>query len=375
MQDPRITQLAANLVRHSTRVAAGDKVLIEATDVPDEIVVALIDEITEAGGLPSVTLKSNRVLRQLYSSATDEGMSLIGDCERYRMEKMNAYIGVRGFTNMHELSDVPRDKMSLYQTRWFSPVHIEVRVPNTRWVVLRWPTRAMAQAASMSTDAFERFYFDVCCLDYARMSAAMDPLKALMDRTERVHIKGPGETDLRFSLAGMKGVKCDGQYNIPDGEIFTAPVRDSVEGVMAYNTRTQYQGTTFENVRFRFEAGKIVEATSSDTDKLDAILDTDEGARHIGEFAIGVNPYITEPMLDTLFDEKICGSLHFTPGGAYEEEGADNGNRSAIHWDIVLIQRPEYGGGEMWFDDVLVRKDGLFVLPELQGLDPDALKG
>jgi aminopeptidase len=374
MQDPRIAQLAANLVRYSTRVQPGQKVLVEATDVPAAIVEALIDEISDVGGLPSVTLKSNRILRRLYTTASEESMSLIGDCERYRMEKMDAYIGVRGFTNMHEMSDVPRDKMGLFQTRWFSPVHMEVRVPKTRWVVLRWPTEAMAQAASMSSDSFERFFFDVCCLDYAKMSAAMDPLKALMDRTERVRVLGPGETDLRFSLSGMKGVKCDGQYNIPDGEIFTAPVRDSVEGVMAYNTRTQYQGTTFDDVRFVFDQGRIVEATSSDTDKLNTILDTDEGSRHIGEFAIGVNPYITEPMLDTLFDEKICGSLHFTPGGAYEEEGADNGNRSAIHWDIVLIQRADHGGGEIWFDDVLIRKDGLFVLPELQGLNPDELK-
>jgi len=375
MQDPRIVKLADNLVNYSTRVQEGDKVLIEAIDVPVALIEALIGEVAAAGAVPLVTYKHNRWLRRLYRTATEEGMSLIGQCELHRMKQMDAYIGVRGFENMHEMSDVPPEQMKLYQTCWFQPVHIKERVPNTRWVVLRWPTTAMSQAARMSTEAFEDFYFSVCNLDYARMSAAMAPLKELIDRTERVHIKGPGETDLRFSLAGMSAVPCDGQYNIPDGEVFTAPVRDSVEGTIAYNTVTQYQGTTFSDVKLSFRNGKIVEATSSNDERLNDILDTDEGARYVGEFAIGVNPYITEPMLDTLFDEKICGSLHFTPGGAYEEEGCDNGNRSAIHWDIVLIQRPDYGGGELWFDDVLVRKDGLFVLSDLQGLNPENLKG
>ena len=375
MQDPRIQQLARNLIHYSTRTGEGDKVLIEATDVPVEIVEALLVEIAGVGALPVVSYKHNRIQRRLYATVGEAGMKLIGDCERYRMEKMDVYIGIRGFDNMHELADVPPEQMTTYQTCWFKPVHLEVRVPRTRWVVLRWPTTAMAQAARMSTDAFEDFYFSVCNLDYARMSAAMVPLKELLDRTERVRIAGPGETDLSFSLEGMQAIACDGAYNVPDGEVFTAPVRDSVEGVIAYNTVTQYQGTTFSDVKLTFRAGKIVEATSNDTERLDAILDTDEGARYVGEFALGVNPHINEPMLDTLFDEKICGSLHFTPGSAYEEEGCDNGNRSAIHWDIVLIQRPDHGGGELWFDDVLVRKDGLFVLPQLQALNPENLRG
>ena len=373
MRDPRIVELARVLTRYSTRVKQGDKVQIEATDVPDEFVEALVAEVAAQGALPLVTLRSNRVQRAMMRAATDEQMSLIGECDRYRMEKMDVYMGVRGFLNRDELGDVPADNMKLYMTRWFHPVHIDIRVPRTRWVVLRWPTSAMAQAAGQSTEAFEDFYFDVCTLDYERMSRAMDPLKELMDRTDQVHIVGPGETDLRFSLSGMKCVKCDGQYNIPDGEVYTAPVRDSVNGVIAYNTPTHYQGTKFENVRLRFEAGKIVEATSSNTERLNHILDTDEGARFVGEFAIGVNPHIVEPMLDTLFDEKICGSFHFTPGSAYDD--CDNGNRSTVHWDQVVIQTAAYGGGEMWFDGVLVRKDGLFVLPELEGLNPENLKG
>src|SRR5690606_5901834 len=207
-------------------------------------------------------------------------------------------------------------------------------------------------------------------LDYAAMSKAMDPLKALMDRTDRVRITGPG-TDLTFSIRGIGSVKCDGHRNIPDGEVYTAPVRESVNGTITYNVPSVRGGFTFENVRFRFENGKIVEAEANDTKRLNDILDTDEGARYIGEFSIGFNPHILTPMKDTLFDEKIAGSLHFTPGQAYRK--ADNGNRSAIHWDLVLIQRPEYGGGEIWFDDRLIRKDGRFVVPELEPLNPENL--
>ncbi len=232
--------------------------------------------------------------------------------------------------------------------------------------------RVHAQLANTSTEEFEDFYFNVCNLDYSKMSKAMDPLKTLMDRTDKVRIVSPG-TDLTFfSIKGIGSVKCEGHRNIPDGELYTAPVRDSVNGTLSYNTTSVYKGTVFENIVFEFENGKIVKAASNHTDKINDVLDSDEGARYIGEFSLGFNPYILHPMKDTLFDEKIDGSLHFTPGQAYKE--ADNGNRSNVHWDLVLIQRPEYGGGEIYFDDVLVRKDGRFVLDELAGLNPENLK-
>ncbi len=373
MRDPRIARLARNLVGYSTRVARGDRVLIEATDVPPAIVEALVREAHARGGLPVVDLKSNAVQRVLYQLGSEETLDHIAACERFRMERTDVYIALRGFHNLEELSDVDPERMTLYQTRWFKPVHLEVRVPKTRWVVLRWPTPAMAQAAHMSTEAFEDFYFDVCTLDYGRMSAAMDPLQELMQRTDRVRIVGPGETDLRFSIKDIGAVKCDGQYNIPDGECYSAPVRDSVQGVIAYNTASHHHGATFRNVRLVFRDGRIVEATGDPQERLDEIFDTDEGARYVGEFSLGFNPHIREPLLDTLFDEKIAGSFHFTPGAAYDD--CDNGNRSAVHWDLVAIQRPEHGGGEIWFDDVLIRKDGLFVLPELEGLNPEALLG
>ena len=372
MMDPRYERLADVLIGYSTALKKGERILIESFDIPPEMSNALIRRTKQAGGVPLISTKSNLVLREMYMNATEEMMKAIGEYERFRMERVQAYIGMRGSYNISETSDVPMEQMKLYQKHWLKPVHLEVRVPKTKWVVLRWPTPSMAQQAGMSTEAFERFYFDVCTLDYSKMSRAMDPLKKMMERTDKVRIKGPKDTDLTFSIKGLPAVKCDGHLNIPDGEIFTAPVKDSVSGVIHYNAATIYQGTTFEDVRLVFKKGKVVEATSTDTKKMNEILDSDAGARYVGEFALGVNPYIERPMKDILFDEKIKGSLHFTPGNAYDE--ADNGNRSEVHWDLVLIQTPALGGGEIYFDGKLVRKDGLFVPKELQGLNPDRLK-
>ncbi|MFD0867646.1 MULTISPECIES: aminopeptidase [Paenibacillus] len=371
MRDPRLQTLARNLVNYSMQVQPGDKVLIDMQGSEREIVNCLIEEVYKSGGFPFVELNDRRVLRSLLMSATQEQMELWGQMDLKRMSEMQCYVAIRSGENVNELADVPDDKMRLYDRYYRKPVHLEQRVKHTRWVVLRYPNESMAQLANTSTEAFENFYFNVCNLDYSKMDRAMDPLQKLMDRTDKVRIVAPG-TDLTFSIKGIPSVKCSGHRNIPDGELYTAPVHDSVNGVISYNTPSVYQGTTFENIRFVFENGRIVEATSSDTRKINDILDTDEGARYIGEFSLGFNPYILHPMKDTLFDEKIAGSLHFTPGQAYKE--ADNGNRSSIHWDIVLIQRPEYGGGEIYFDDVLIRKDGRFVIKELEGLNPENLK-
>jgi aminopeptidase len=366
MIDPRQKKLAEIIVRHSCRVKKGEKVLVEAFDIPDDFTALLVREIADAGGLPLCLTKQNRVLRELYRSATEEQMRFWGEVERKQMEGVQAYVGVRGAHNATEMADVPAEKMDIYQTHLWHRVHTEVRVPKTKWVVLRWPTASMAQQAKQSTDAFEEFYFDVCTVDYAAMARAMEPLRRRMERAKRVHIKGPG-TDLRFSIEGIPVIGCAGEHNIPDGEMFTSPVRDSVEGILSVNTASLYQGIVFEGIRLEFKAGKVVGASANHADRLKHLLDTDEGARYVGEFSIAFNPKVREPMMDTLFDEKIAGSFHFTPGQAYED--ADNGNRSRIHWDLVTIQRPEHGGGEIWFDGELIRKDGLFTHAELKGLN------
>lgn len=371
MQDPRYAKLADTLIDYSTRLKAGEVVYIEAFDIPVAMLEALVKKARSVGGIPLVSQKSPRLVRQLIKGATEADLRLIGEVELATMKRVQAYIGMRGAANITENSDVPKDRMQLFLKHWQEPVHSNYRVPNTKWVITRWPSPSMAQLAQMSTESFEDFYFDTCTLDYARMSRAMAPLVELMSRTDGVRLVSPG-TDLRFSIKGIPVVKCDGDKNIPDGEVYTAPVRDSVNGTIRYNTRSIYLGKVYDNVELTFKDGRIVRARSSDTDSMDAVLDTDEGARYVGEFAIGLNPYVTRPILDTLFDEKIAGSIHLTPGHAYDE--AFNGNRSAVHWDIVLIQTKEWGGGEIYFDDVLVRKDGLFVLDELKGLNPGALK-
>lgn len=371
MKDPRILKLAETLVGYSVDVQPGENILVEMIGSERDLLNAIIEEIAKRGGNAFVELTDRKVQRVMLRNANREQIETWARLDLERMKQMHGYIGIRAGENVNELSDVPEDKMKLYNSLYSHPIHSEQRVKHTKWVVLRYPNASMSQLANTSTEAFEDFYFDVCTLDYAKMDKAQDALADLMRRTDKVRITGPG-TDLSFSIKDIGAIKCSGKRNIPDGEVYSAPVRDSVNGTISYNTPTLYNGVTFDNVKFRFENGKIVDAESNNSSKLNEILDSDEGARYIGEFAIGFNPYILTPMKDILFDEKIAGSLHFTPGQAYEE--ADNGNRSSIHWDLVFIQRPEYGGGEIYFDDVLIRKDGIFVLPELECLNPEQLK-
>ena len=369
MTDPRFSKLAKLLVRYSAHLQQGDRVLLDMIDTPDEFSMTLMRAVRAAGGTPLIEVRHSRISREIQRGTNPKHAALVRDVELFRMKKVQAYIAVRGSANASETSDVPSPLLSLY-ARTLRPV-LNYRVNKTRWVVLRWPTPSMAQAAGMSTEAFEDFYFDVCTMDYRKMARAIVPLQRRMERADRVHLKGAG-TDLRFSIKGIGAVACVGLRNIPDGEVFSCPVRDSVNGVIQFNTPTIYSGTKLENIRLEFKDGRVVQATGSQAKKLHEILDTDAGARYVGEFSLGFNPYILNPMCDILFDEKIAGSLHFTPGQAYAE--CDNGNRSAVHWDMVLIQRPQWGGGEVWFDGELIRQDGLFVPKDLKPLNPARLK-
>ena len=370
--DPRNTRLAEQLIGYSVKLQPGEKIYIEikgleAMELGKEIVRAA----TAAGGVPFWYYNDETLSRGFIKNAGQDQFQAWGQFHRTIMEAVDAYIGVRGSTNPFDLADVDKERMKWHDEAYWGQVHIPVRLQK-KWCVLRYPNPAMAQLADRATEEFADFYYRVCTLDYAKMSKAMDPLAALMEKTDRVTIKGPG-TDLAFSIKGLSAVKCDGGRNIPDGEVYTAPVRDSMNGVIQYNTATMHGGVKLRNIRFEVKDGRIVAATcEGDEGKLNEALDIDEGARYFGEFALGVNPYITTPMLDTLFDEKIGGSFHLTPGNAYAS--ADNGNKSALHWDIVCIQTPDWGGGEIRFDDTLIRKDGLFVLPELEGLNPENLK-
>ena len=371
MVDPRLKTLAKNLINYSIRLKKGEKVLIEDKGLEVPFVEELVREAYNAGAMPFVTIKSHNINRALFKDISMEHIKLMAKFEADRMKEMDAYINLVSDANSSESSDISADKGKLIRKYFWNEVHGKISIPKTKWVVLRYPNPGMAQAANMSTEAFEDFYFNVCNLDYSKMDKAMEPLKKLMEKTNRVKIIGP-ETNLEFSIKGLPVIKCSGQSNIPDGEIYTAPVKNSVNGYIKYNTPSCEYGYNYENIRLEFKDGKIIKATANNTEKINKVFDTDEGAKYIGEFSFGVNPYITKAMKDTLFDEKIAGSIHFTPGASYDD--CYNGNKSAIHWDLVYIQTPEYGGGEIYFDDVLVRKDGRFVLSELVGLNPENLK-
>ncbi len=368
--DSRIEKLADLLVNYSCDVQKGEKVLISYEgESCKNLARRLIKNVYIKGGIPFAEISDSSITREILLGCTEEQIRFKDECELAQMKGMQVYIAIRGGNNSAELSDVPSDRMNMY--RKLSRPTTDYRVKETKWVVLRYPNHSMAQLANCSLERFEDFYFDVCTLDYQKMSDAMTPLIELIYKTDKVRITGPG-TDLTFSIKGIGAVKCDGLRNIPDGEVYTAPVLDSMNGIISYNTPSENQGFTFENIVFEVEEGKIVKATSNDNERINEILDIDPGSRYFGEFALGVNPYILDPMNDTLFDEKIAGSFHLTPGMCYDD--ASNGNVSANHWDLVMIQRPEYGGGEIWFDDVLIRRDVLFVIPELEGLNPENLK-
>lgn len=369
MTDPRFAKLADLLINYSCSVKKGENVMLDMIDVPDEFTVELMRATRKAGATPIVEVRHSRVTREVLKDTNEKHAKLVHDIELRRMKHMQAYIAIRGAHNATESADVPSDKLALY-SKILRPV-LNYRVNQTKWCVLRWPTPSMAQAAGMSTEAFENFYFDVCTMDYAKMARAQLPLQRRMQKADQVRLTAPG-TDLTFSIKGIGAKMCKGDRNIPDGECFSCPVKTSVNGAIQFNTPTLYSGTKFENIRLEFKDGKIIKATGSNEKRLNEILDTDAGARYVGEFSLGFNPYIMSPMCDILFDEKIAGSLHFTPGQAYED--CDNGNRSAVHWDMVLIQRKEWGGGEVWFDGELIRKDGLFLPKDLQPLNPENLK-
>jgi aminopeptidase len=367
MKDPRLATLAANLLDYSLEIKAGEKVLLEADVAALDLMIALVEACYERGAVPYTHIGDSRLSRAVLLGAKREQLELGLTWAMQRMNDCDASVYIMAGANASEIADVPGAtlEMSHVVNKPLMDLYLQ-----KKWVLLRYPTASAAQAAGMSTEAFEDFCLAVSTLDYGRMDKAMDPLAELMARTDRVHVTAPG-TDISFSIKGIPILKASGQNNIPDGEIYTAPVRDSVNGTISFNTPSLEDGITFEQIKLTFKDGKIVAASANEQERFARLLDTDEGSRYLGEFALGVNPRIDKPMKDTLYDEKIGGSLHMAIGRAYEE--ADNGNRSALHWDIVLIQTPKWGGGEIYFDDVLVRKDGRFVLPALGGLNPENL--
>lgn len=368
MKDPRITGWAEVLVNYSTRVKKGDIVLISAGGVEALPLVKELYRLCLAKGAKYVEYEFAvpEINRQFYNLANSEQLSYFPQHKLDFMKQVTVFIAIGAADNSMVMAQANQANMIAY-AKLTRPI-VDQRVKHTRWVVTRYPTHGGAQEARMSLEEYEDYVLSSCCIDWKIESRKQEKLKKLMDRADIVRIKA-SDTDLSFSIKGLDGIKCDGRYNIPDGEVFTAPVKDSVEGYITYNCPSIYQGKEFNGVRFEFAAGKIVKADAGVmTADLNKILDTDEGSRYIGEFAIGVNPGIRKPMRNILFDEKIFGSIHFTPGQCYDE--CDNSNRSAVHWDLVKLLE---GDGEIWFDDLLIQKNGRFVHKDLLQLNPDDL--
>ena len=360
--------LADTLVNYSLKVKENDRVLIQTySEHAKELVKFVIDKIVEQRGIPFVKYIDQELEAYLMQKTEDRRVPWIVKQGEYEVENFDCFLSIR-YTNNDYVNKLVPDEVIKKIGSAKEEVD-DIRINHRRWVLLNYPSHLDAYKARMTNEEFYQYALDVMIVDYASMWDRLQPLKELMERTDMVHIVGPN-TDISFSIKGIPVVPCCGESNIPDGEIFTAPIRDSVNGQITYNTPSPYQGNVFHNVSLIFEKGKIIEAScNEDNQLLNKIFDTDLGARYIGEFSLGLNPKILHPMGDILYDEKIIGSIHFTPGRCYED--ADNGNHSSIHWDMVLVQRSEYGGGQIYFDDVLVRDNGLFVLPELKHLNYD----
>jgi aminopeptidase len=363
---PKYQELADNIVNYSVSLKENESVLIETANIPDVMVVSLINAVYKAKGIPIVRNSNTNISTALLVGTNDKRNVLVKNISLFELQQVQAFISVRGSINSYNNKDV---LSTLTQYKTMMREVVDYRVNNTKWCVLSWPTPIAAQEAKLSTDEFEEFFFRVCCYDYKTMAEHAEKLKQYMEKTNKVRIKGPG-TDIQFSIKNIPVVTCCGNFNIPDGEVFTAPVLKSANGTIKYNCKTEYMGYVFENISLVFRHGKITEAScsSNNAKELNEIFKTDKGAKYLGEFALGINPMITKPMTDILFDEKIYGSFHLTPGQCYSD--ASNGNdKSCIHWDLVCIQTPEFGGGEIYFDGKLIRKNGEFVVKELECLN------
>ena len=364
LKDPRITQLAHTLVNHSIKAKAGENIVIYASVKAKPLVIALFEELRNVNANPYIEISDEDFTRQMYLSQTEKQLDTRMKWLEYKLYDIDGFISIRTLESDYTNADVS-DQVLAYRKK-LQPLQ-KTRL-GKKWVLLNYPTEGGAHKAKMSYEQYFNYMLDVMNVDYEKMERDFAPLKRLMEKTDKVRIVSPG-TDLRFSIKNINVIPCAGENNVPDGEIYTAPVKDSVNGTITYNTPSPFRGIVFNKVSLTFENGKIISCSSeNDQDKLEDIFNTDEGARYVGEFAIGVNPKITKPMTNTLYDEKIAGSIHFTPGMSYDS--APNGNDSAIHWDLVLIQTEEYGGGEIYFDNVLIRKNGIFVIDELKPLNP-----
>lgn len=365
MKDPRVEKLADILVNYSAKVKKGDIVQVDFSGTRALPLVEAIYErcLKNRAACVEYQFSTEEMGRKFYELADEEQLGYFPGHRLDFMKKATVYIGINALENTQAFAGVDLGKM-IKRQQLLRPI-IDRRVDFTRWVITRYPSVGIAQDAKMSLEAFEDFYFRACNIDWPLFAEKIGRLWRMAGAAKEIKITA-SDTDIRFSKKGIPAIKSEGLRNMPDGEVYTAPVKDSIEGYITYNTPSFYQGKEFDGIRFEFRKGKIVSASckQGSEKELNKILDTDKGSRYVGEFAFGLNKNITQPVKNILFDEKITGSIHLTPGQAYKI--ADNGNRSSIHWDLVKLLK---GDGEVYFDGKLVQKDGKFVPKELKALN------
>ncbi len=367
MTDLRIEKLADVLVNYSVAVRPGDKVIVQGGALAAPLLRAVYAKVLQAGGHPLMLASLPGTEELLFRYASDEQLQHVPEPLQLVTETYDVRISVRGAANTKALSSVDPAKMVLYnraRAELMKTFMQRSASGELRWTSTLFPTNAYAQDAEMSLSEYEDFVYGACLPDvddpvgyWHRFSAWQQKIVDWLKGRERVHVIGP-ETDLHLSVAGRVFINCDGQMNMPDGEVFTGPVEDSVEGHVYFSYPTIYKEREVTGVRLWFEGGKVVKATAEKNEEfLLKMLDTDAGSRYVGEFAIGTNEGITRFTRQILFDEKINGSFHMALGAGYPETGSKN--ESAIHWDMICDMR---AGGEIWVDDDLLYKDGRFVI-------------
>ncbi len=367
-----IKKLIDVLFDHSLKIKEGEWLLIEGTGTCAlPLMEELMHEAHKRGVRPFYRISDGRLNEVYIRSADEEMLKTDQQAQLTLMEKIDCWIGIRGIENIYALKNVDEKSLLLYNQMITEPVHLNVRTKK-RWVLLNYPSPSLAQSTKMTTREYEELWLKSSALNYSRLRELAAPLEELFEKTDQVHIKS-SRMDFKLSISGMPYELCVGEKNIPDGEIFTAPVLDTPSGEYFCQATNFHSGNEWSGIRFKFEKGKVVEidCETGNVNKLRRLIFDTPGAQYIGEFALGFNPYIRNPSADGLFTEKVAGSFHTALGNSYEDCG--NGNKSPIHWDIVNILTPEFGGGEIYFDGVLIQKDGKFVLPELEVLNPDKL--
>ncbi len=364
--EEKINELADIIINYSLKISKNERVLITTRSKnAKSLVIKLIEKIYENHAIPEVNIIDDEISSKITELTTKERIKFLITQKQFEIDNYDAFISIRENNNPYEEKNISEE---IYNEIGRATNEIsKERINKRKWLLLNYPSVMDAYKAKMTREEFKKYALDVMTINFKELSELIKPLKDLMEKTDRVRIVGPN-TDISFSIKGMSAIPCVGKHNIPDGELYTAPIKTSVNGRITYNTETSYRGIEFKNISLDFKDGKIISCSSEiNNDKLETIFNTDEGARYIGEFSFGLNPFIRKPIGDILYDEKIIGSIHFTPGRCYDD--ASNNNDSSIHWDLVLIQRKEYGGGRIYFDDKLIREDGNFVLEELKKLN------